>query len=156
MHFAIFKIEATRNTPVSFRGEFFIRIGSYKKKLDDHPERERKIWHIDKQPVFENEIAHFNATEDEVLSLIDYPAFFELLKLPLPDNRTGIFERLVQEKIILKSNPGYNIKNIGAILFVRNIESFDSIARKALRVIFYDGNNRIKTLKEQLRSIIIQ
>ena len=38
-HFALFRIEATRNTPVSFRGETYIRIGSYKKLLDEHPER---------------------------------------------------------------------------------------------------------------------
>ena len=56
-HFAMFRISATRNTPVSFRGEYYIRIGSYKKRLDDHPERERKIWHVEKQYVFENEPA---------------------------------------------------------------------------------------------------
>jgi predicted HTH transcriptional regulator len=149
MHFAILRIEATRNTPVSFRGEFFIRIGSYKKRLDDHPERERKIWTIEKQLVFENEIATDNVTNDEVLKLIDYPSFFDMLKLPLPDNRTGILDRMVQEKIIIRQSKGYSIRNIGALLFARDIEAFDHIARKALRVIFYDGNNRIKTIKEQ-------
>lgn len=42
-HFVIITVDATRNRPVSFRGEPFIRIGSYKKAMDDHPERERKI-----------------------------------------------------------------------------------------------------------------
>jgi predicted HTH transcriptional regulator len=54
-HFSIFRISATRNTPVSFRGEYYIRIGSYKKRLDDHPERERKIWHVEKQYVFDKQ-----------------------------------------------------------------------------------------------------
>lgn len=35
-------------------------------------------------------------------------------------------------------------------MFAKNIEQFDSIARKAVRVVFYDGNNRIKTIKEQV------
>ena len=41
LDFVIFRVQATRNTPVSFRGEPFIRIGSYKKQLDDHPEIDR-------------------------------------------------------------------------------------------------------------------
>src|SRR5688572_28219450 len=32
-HFAMLRIEATRNIPVSFKGEEYIRIGSYTKKL---------------------------------------------------------------------------------------------------------------------------
>lgn len=40
----IFEIDAARNIPVKFSGEAFIRVGSYKKKLKDHPEKERRIW----------------------------------------------------------------------------------------------------------------
>lgn len=40
----LFEIDAASNTPVKFRGEEFIRVGSYKKKLSAHPEKERKIW----------------------------------------------------------------------------------------------------------------
>jgi predicted HTH transcriptional regulator len=149
LHFTVFKIPATRNTPVSFRGEYFIRIGSYKKKLEDHPEREREIWRLENVPVFENCIALDNATEDDILKLIDYPAFFELLKLPLPDNRKGIIERMLHEKIITKTTIGYQIKNIGALLFAKEINLFETISRKSLRVIFYNNNNRVNAVKEQ-------
>ena len=147
-HFAMFRISATRNTPVSFRGEYYIRIGSYKKLLDDHPERERKIWHIEKQYVFENETAMENVSADDILQLIDYPKFFEMLKLPLPSNRKGILDRMIQEKIIVSNQLGYTIKIIGALLFANNLDDFGSLARKAIRIIFYDGSNRIKTIKE--------
>ncbi|MFH1562627.1 MAG: RNA-binding domain-containing protein [Nitrospirota bacterium] len=40
----LFEIDATENTPVRFSGVTYIRVGSYKKKLSDHPEKERKIW----------------------------------------------------------------------------------------------------------------
>jgi ATP-dependent DNA helicase RecG len=40
----IFEIDAAKHTPVNFKNNRFIRIGSYKKKLSDHPEKERKIW----------------------------------------------------------------------------------------------------------------
>jgi ATP-dependent DNA helicase RecG len=150
-HFTIFRIEATRNTPVSFRGEPYIRIGSYKKFLDEHPERERKIWNKENIRIFEREIALENADENEVLLLIDYPTYFDLIKFPLPDNRKGILERLTHDKIIIpQHNNKYNITNLGAILIAKEVEQFDTVSRKTVRVIVYDGNNRVKTIKEQI------
>ena len=149
LHFALFKIQASRNTPVSFRGEYYIRVGSYKKRLDEHPEREREIWRIENTLVFENGIALDQATEEDVLQLIDYPSFFDLLKLPLPDNRKGIISRLIQEKVIVKTTDAYQIKNLGAIMFAKDLNRFDSLSRKAIRVIFYKGGSRIATIKEQ-------
>ncbi len=40
----LFEIDAVNNTPVKFMGIAYIRVGSYKKKLSAHPEKERKIW----------------------------------------------------------------------------------------------------------------
>lgn len=150
MHFAILRIDATKNRPTSFRGEEFIRIGSYKKKLKDHPERERKLWVIDHSQTFECEHAQTDKNEEEVLQLIDYQSFFKLLKFPMPVNKDGIIEKLKQERVISNSLHGFNISNLGAILLARDIEEFPSIARKAIRVVFYDGKSRIKTKKEQV------
>jgi ATP-dependent DNA helicase RecG len=82
--------------------------------------------------------------------LIDYPSFFELLKIPLPDNRKGIIDRLIQEKVIIPAENMFDVTNLGALLFAKDINAFDHLARKALRVIIYDGKNRIKTIKEQI------
>lgn len=40
----VMEIPAAVSTPTSFRGIEFIRVGSYKKKLKDYPEKERKLW----------------------------------------------------------------------------------------------------------------
>ncbi|MFM8850035.1 MAG: ATP-binding protein [Cytophagales bacterium] len=149
LHFAVFRVESTRNTPVAFRGIPFIRIGSYKKQLDDHPERERKIWNAADRFAFEREIALQGITEDEVLRIIDYPSFFDMLKMPLPDNRKGIIDRLIEEKVITQQSEIFAITNLGGLLFAREINELDSIARKAVRVIFYQGKNRINTIREQ-------
>ena len=42
----------------------------------------------------------------------------------------------------------YNISNVGAILFARNVEDFSHLARKALRIIVYQGDSRVKTIRE--------
>ncbi len=146
----IVKIKATQNTPVKFRGIPFIRIGSYKKKLQEYPEKQRLIWTKKPRIVFEKELAAANLGSDEVLNLLNYTSYFELTNSALPDNRTAIFDKLVQEKIIIKRSDKYDITNLGAILFAKRLDAFDSLERKAVRVIIYEGKNKLKTKKEQL------
>jgi ATP-dependent DNA helicase RecG len=45
-HVVLFVIQAANSTPVRFGGEAYIRVGSYKKKLKDFPEKERRLWQI--------------------------------------------------------------------------------------------------------------
>jgi ATP-dependent DNA helicase RecG len=42
------------------------------------------------------------------------------------------------------------VTNLGAILFAKRLDDFPHLRRKAVRVIAYDGNSRIKTLREQI------
>lgn len=146
----LIKIRATQNTPVKFSGIPYVRIGSSKKKLDDHPEKERLIWTKKPRSVFEKGVAEFNVSGDQVTKLLDYPSYFELMDKPLPENKSGILETFVQEKLITKRDGGnYDITNLGAILFARELDKFDELDRKAVRVIIYDGKNKSKTIKEQ-------
>lgn len=43
-HIVLFEIQAANSAPVRFGSEEFIRVGSYKKKLKDYPEKERQLW----------------------------------------------------------------------------------------------------------------
>jgi len=86
-HMVILEINRAFRHPVQFQGQEFIRVGSYKKRLKDFPEKERDLWRIFDQTPFESLIAAEDLNTDEVLSLLDYPAYFDLLHLPLPDNR---------------------------------------------------------------------
>ena len=92
-----------------------------------------------------------DATSDDVLSLIDYPNYCQMMKQPLPENRKAILDRLTSERIIFaKSSDRYAVTNLGAVLFARNLNDFDRLSRKALRVIIYRGDNRVETIKEQM------
>ncbi len=137
--------------PVQFQGQEFIRVGSYKKKLKDFPEKERALWRIFDQTPFEDGVAAERVREDEVLRLLDYPAYFDLLKRPLPENRGGILNALANDSLIrLNEAGGWDITNLGAILFAKRLEEFRSLERKAMRVIQYRGKSRVETLKEQI------
>lgn len=147
----LFEIQPAVNRPVRFKDSEYIRIGSYTKKLRDYPEKERSLWKIFDRVPFEDGIAKKEVTSDDVLSLIDYPRYFATIKEPLPDNRSAILQRLISEKIILSfAGDRYDITNVGAILFAKDLNEFDRLARKALRIIVYRGSNRTETLKEQL------
>ena len=88
---------------------------------------------------------------EKVLDLLDYPAYFDLLKLPLPENRKGIIEALSGDGLVQACPAGgWDITNLGAILFAKRLADFPGIRRKAVRVIQYHGTGRIKTAKEQV------
>lgn len=146
----VFKIDATIDTPIKFKGEEFIRVGSYKKKLSEFPEKARKIWNKVKAKRFEKEIALGNLDADTVLQLLDYSSLFDLLNQSLPTNKDSILEKLEQEKLISHKLELYNILNLGAILFAKDINKFENISRKAIRVVVYKGSDKIITEKEQL------
>jgi predicted HTH transcriptional regulator len=146
----LFIVDSAGNTPVKFQGTAYIRVGSYKKKLADHPERERKIWQNTHNSTFENRIALTGISADEVLIVIDYPSVFRLLKIPLPENKAGILEKLIEEKIINKRAASYDVTNLGAILFASDLKHFSTLSRKAVRIIFYSDNTRINTIKEKI------
>ena len=145
----VFQIDATLNRTVSFRGTSYIRVGSYKKKLKEHPEKESKIWQKVKNIVFEKEYAIRNISADKILELLDYPTLFKLLKIPLPPNRNAILDKLIEEKLIVKRISKYHITNLGAILFANDLTDFEDLKRKAPRVIIYKGKNKLHTIKEQ-------
>jgi predicted HTH transcriptional regulator len=146
----VLEIARAARHPVRFKGQKFIRVGSYKKKLEAFPEKERALWRIFDQTPFEDGLAIDRATADEVLQLLDYPAYFDLLELPLPDNREGILAALAADRLIRKSDAGgWDITNLGAILFAKRLDAFRTLRRKAVRVIHYRGRDRTQTLKEQ-------
>ena len=144
----LFIIDSVKDTPVKFKGTAYIRVGSYKKPLSEHPERERKIWQNSRNSCFELSVAKSGLKDDEVLQLIDYPNAFRLLQEPLSENKHAILQKLEEEKVVCKRPSCFDITNLGAILFAHDLRTFDSLARKAVRVIFYRGNNRLHAMKE--------
>jgi len=148
---ALLEIGRAIRHPVQFQGQEFIRVGSYKKKLKDFPEKERELWRIFDRTPFEDGVAAERVRDDQVLRLLDYPGYFDLLKRPLPENRDGILKALADDNLIRTCEAGgWNITNLGAILFAKGLEDFQSLRRKAIRVIQYRGTSRIETLKEQV------
>lgn len=146
----LLEIDAAFRHPVKFQGVEYIRVGSYKKALKDFPETERTLWRTLDATPFEMQAATEKLTGDEVLKLLDYPAFFELLGKPVPNHRDGMLAVLQSHRMIESMGGAYwRIFNLGALLFARRLPDFPRLQRKAVRVVVYEGPGRLKTLREQ-------
>lgn len=147
----ILEVERAFRQPVQFQGLEFIRVGSYKKRLKDFPEKERTLWRLFDKTPFESGVAAERVRDEDVLRLLDYPSYFDLLSLGLPENRTGILAALADDKLIEPCVAGgWNITHLGAILFAKRLDEFLTLKRKSLRVIQYRGKSREETVKEQV------
>ena len=136
--------------PVRFAGQEYIRVGSYKKKLKDFPEKERALWRIFDQVRFEDGVAAQRVRGEEVLLQLDYPAYFHLLGTPLPDGRAAILDALQRDRLVAPCEAGgFDVTNLGAILFARNLGDFPRLKRKSVRVIEYRGKGRTEGLGER-------
>ena len=146
---AIIEIKRAEHTITKFESTAYIRIGTTKKPLINFVGKEKELWRVLNSMPFETCISIDNLTSTEVLQKLEYSSYFDLLNIPLPDNSNGILEYLVAEDFIVKNQNGkLGITNLGAILFAKNINDFKNIKRKNIRVIQYDGKNKLNTIRE--------
>lgn len=139
--------------PVKFEKTGYIRIGSYTKKLKDCPMIEAQLWDRLKNTKYEEQAAVMDLDISEALRMLDYSAYFDLCNIPIPSDIEGVSHYFIQEGILNRQENGlYNITNLGAILFAKNMSAFSKISRKAIRVVQYSGNNRLLMKKENVES----
>lgn len=142
-------IPRASHRPVQFMGAEYIRVGSYKKKLKDFPEKEAGLWRVFDTTPFERLAAAERLGAPDVLKLLDYPSYFTLLDMALPETRDGILDRLSDDHMIRRGEAGtWDILNLGAILFATDLSQFRHLARKAVRVVEYIGRGRDRTKRE--------
>lgn len=131
-----------------FQNEAYIRRGQNKKKMKDCPDLERELWGTFSRYEYEKQIAMENLSEASVLGLLDYKSYFRLLNIEIPGSREGIIEALLEDRMLQRNDFGsLDILNLGAILFARRLDSFDGMRRKAIRIIQYEGNNKMTTAR---------
>lgn len=147
----VMEVPAAVNRPTGFKDIEYIRVGSYKKKLKDFPEKERRLWLSFEQKPFELRTAMENVTASKVTELLDCAAYYTLMKLPLPGSRDAIIHNMRDEQFIRKMDNGnYEITNMGALLLAKDLNAFAHLRRKAIRVIRYKGTGRTNAMRERV------
>lgn len=86
---------------------------------------------------------------EAVVELLDTQRYFQLLGRPYPTGRAEVLEQLVQEQLVDRELDSYSIRRLGALLLAKSLTDFPSIARKAPRVVVYDGESKLTTRTDQ-------
>jgi predicted HTH transcriptional regulator len=145
----LFQVPPAVSQPVKFNNIAYIRVGSTTPKLSDYSEKEQKIWNNINNKSYEKGIAKENLTIPEVLSLLDYSKYFSLTKQEIPSQTQQFVERMAHHGLAKKVfDNSYDVTNLGAILFAKNLKDFSTIKRKSVRIVIYKDNTRVSRLKE--------
>lgn len=144
-------IEKAHHEPVKFKHYAYIRIGSSTTQLSRHPIEEKNLFRCLEQTKRETFIVRRAFTDNEALEKIDISTYYDLIKKPIPGNRLDIINNLIDCKVLSKNiDDKYSITVLGALLFAKKLSEFDSVSRKAVRVVQYENNNRINILKNEV------
>lgn len=149
----ILEIEPATQQPVASWGKERIRIGDVTTELRNHPEKERALWQLSNRVSFEDGVAAERLSDDEIIEKLNYSAYFSLLEKPIPESLDTILYELDQDRLIAPcAAGGWNITNLGAILFANRIGDFRRLERKSIRVIHYQGTGRTESVDERQSS----
>lgn len=139
------------NQTVTFEKIDYIRVGSYTKKLNEFPTMQARLWDKIRNLKFEEQYAKKDLEISHALQYIDFTAYFDITHIPTPTDTIGITHYMLEEGIISKQDNGlFAITNLGAILFAKKLTDFPSVSRKAIRVVQYDGTNRLEMIREEV------
>lgn len=139
------------NQTATFKRVDYIRVGSYTKKLSDYPQIQAQLWDKLRNNRFEEQYAKQDMTAEEAVKLLDFSIYFDIKNEPNPTNLDGLIHYMLEESILVKQDNGlFAITNLGAILFAKRLSDFPRLERKAVRVVQYEGNNKLNMLKEDI------
>lgn len=136
-----------RGSAYHLDGKYLMRAGEALVPMsEDHL---RKIF-AEGEPDWLEQHSKVGLDAEQLIGLLDTQTFFELLKVPYPTERTGVIERLMQERLVDDLPGGYAIRRLGALLLAKRLDLFDDVSRKAPRVVVYSGPSKLETRLDQV------
>jgi ATP-dependent DNA helicase RecG len=127
--------------PLQYDGRYWMRAGEDLVPMT--PDQLKRIM-AEGQPEFVDQSARSGCTEEEVVTLLDVQSYYDLRKRPTPSTRKEALETFVCKGLLRKEGVGYVITNMGALLFAKRLGDFETVARKGVRVIVYDGVSKLQ------------
>ena len=148
-HIELIKITKAIGLPVTFEKIEYIRSGSYTKKLQEFPTLQAQLWDRLRNEKFEDAYAKVDVPLSDIHKYLNFDRYYEILGKTIPNDKDSYLYYPLQEGFIAKQDNGlFAITNLGALLFARDLSIFSRLGRKAMRIVQYDGLNRLTILKE--------
>ena len=140
----VLRIWPAAGYPVSFDGTEYIRSGTSTQPVAKNSQREQRLWEITKSESFEDQIALQWLHEDEALIAAGLGQILQANRYPCsgkPGGDTAFSgDRSGSSNSLIAVN--MQSQTLGALLFATDMQRFPTVARKALRIIRYDGSRR--------------
>jgi len=135
-----------RGTAYHLDGKYLMRSGAALVPMSE--DRLRAIF-AEGAPDWLEEASIRGASGQDVIDLLDTQTFFELMKQSYPTTQAAVLDRLVRERLIDEEDNSYLIRRIGGILLAKKLDRFPDLARKAARVVVYNGTSKLDTRIDQ-------
>lgn len=137
-----------RGTAYHYGGKYLMRSGEELVPMSE--DRLRAIF-AEGQPDWLEETSKAGLSGQNVVELLDTQTYFEMRSLAYPTNQSGVLDRLKQDYLIEDSaGGGITIKRLGALLLAKRLADFADVARKAARVVVYNGTSKVNTKLDQI------
>lgn len=140
-----------REKPIFLRGkdyhESYCRANGQTRKMSEL--QVRNMIATSQGLSFEERIAKRDLTRDDVLQLLNFRKFFELLDKDTPKSVDSIMHRMADYGFCIGEEDNWSITNLGAILFANNLNDFEGLSNRKVIVRKYVGANNRNTLLEQ-------
>ena len=131
-----------KGTAYHYEGAYLMRSGEQLVPMSE--DQLRRIF-AEGQPSWLESAALKNVSAQDVIQLLDTQSFFDLLNMPYPTRQKGVIEKLIAERLIERTAASFSVLNIGALLLAKSLSDFPSISRKALRVVVYEDESKMRT-----------
>ena len=144
-NFLLIEIFRALGSPTNYKNIPYVRIGKNTSSLKNYPNLEQKYGLVFNR-VISGKQAKSDLSYSEVLNLLDFDSYYQIMKLPIPSETKDILIRFEQEGFVFKQQDRWRITNLGALLFARDLKGFDNLQYKTPRVITYEGNHKLSTV----------
>ncbi len=146
----IIYIEESKNKPVHLRGkgiEFsYIRTACSTRKMNKVQLAQALM--SSKVESYEELDAYTASSFEEIISLLDYSEFFELLGIPVPTSDDKVIKELEKKKLVRFAGDQISITNLGVLLLAKDFGAFSGFERRGIRVIVYNDTTRTDAKRE--------
>lgn len=86
----MYRIPCATDRPVTFLHTAYVRVGSLTRELMDFPEKEAKIWNLNRNNLLHKITAKSCRNINEVICLLSVETYFDRLNMPMPQTADGI------------------------------------------------------------------
>ncbi|MDO4508039.1 MAG: putative DNA binding domain-containing protein [Candidatus Saccharibacteria bacterium] len=132
-----------------FDGEAYIRIGANTRKLREFSDIEKEVWRRVLECDYEMITARACLSKEEVMTLLDYDAFYSMRRNKVPVEKDAMFDETVRCGMVKDNHDTtFDITNLGALLYAKDIRDFPGLENKMVRVIHYRGEAKLTTINE--------